>query len=64
MIKTQFDNVSKDNVEKALKTIFNDYKAKVCTIEDAEYDQKEVEKNLKKAENKLKETKNLRKIFE
>ena len=48
--------MSKDNVEKALKTIFNDYKAKVCTIEDAEYEQKEVEKNLKKAENKLKET--------
>jgi len=40
--------VSKYNVEKALKIIFNDYKAKVCTIEDAEHEQKEVEKNLKK----------------
>ena len=36
VIQTQFDNVSKENIEKALKIIFKDYKAKVSTIKDAE----------------------------
>jgi uncharacterized membrane-anchored protein YhcB (DUF1043 family) len=60
VIQTQFDNVSKDNIEKALKIIFKDYKAKVSTIKDAEdeYLVSEflLESNQKKSEGKFKIT--------
>ena len=60
VIQTQFDNVLKDNVEKALKTIFKDYKAKVSAMKDAEdeYLVSEflLESNQKKSKGKFKIT--------
>jgi hypothetical protein len=60
VIQTQFDNVEKGNVEKALKIVFKDYKAKVSAMKDAEdeYLVSEflLESNQKKSKGKFKIT--------
>ena len=60
VIQTQFDNVEKGNVEKALKIVFKGYKAKVSAMKDAEdeYLVSEflLESNQKKSKGKFKIT--------